>query len=68
MRLTGQPRTRFTELLSEGFEGRADTVAYEEELKLQRRLAKKLGTVKVWEGVAGCGRVWGWADLGQVAA
>ncbi|GAX86627.1 hypothetical protein CEUSTIGMA_g14035.t1, partial [Chlamydomonas eustigma] len=38
-----RPRTRFEELLAEGFEGRSDSKAFEEELRLQRSLEKKLG-------------------------
>jgi hypothetical protein len=38
-----RPRTRFEELLIENFESRNDSKAFEEELRLQRSLEKKLG-------------------------
>ena len=42
-----KPKTRFEELLTVGFEGRNDPRAFEEDLRLQRMLQKKLGMKKV---------------------
>ena len=41
-----RPKTRFEELLSVGFEGRNDPRAFEEDMRLQRMLEKKLGMKK----------------------
>ena len=47
------PKTRFEELLTQGFESRNDARAFEEERRLQRVLEKRLGVKKVGKGHGG---------------